>query len=440
MEERVDVEQLAAEAKKASRKMMLLSGDLKNKALEVIAQALDKNQQEIFKANAQDLRRAEEEGLAAPLLKRLKFDEAKLQEALAGIKALVALPDPVGKTLSAMELDKGLELYRVSSPLGVLGVIFESRPDALIQISSLALKSGNSLILKGGREAAETNSLLARLIAESSIEAALPAGWISLLESRAAVNELLKLNQDVDLIIPRGSNEFVRYIMGNTTIPVLGHADGICHLYVDRQADIAMALKLSLDAKCQYVAVCNALETLLVHQAVAKEFLPMLAQDLTAKRVVIRGCSKTQGIIPCEPASEEDWRTEYLDYILSIKIVANLEEAIEHINYYGSHHTDTIVTEDRHAAAHFLAGVDSACVFWNTSTRFSDGYRFGLGAEVGIATGKLHARGPVGLEGLLTYKWLLLGQGQTVAEYSGPKSKAFRHSPLGREYPLKGSG
>ncbi len=384
---------------------------------------------EIIAANQKDLRIAEKNKLASPLLKRLKFDEGKIADVCAGIESLIKLDDPVGKTLAATELDEGLNLYKVSCPIGVIGVVFESRPDALVQISTLCLKSGNAVLLKGGSEAANTNKILAKVIADATAKAGIPVGWIQLLETRQDVAEMLKMDEDIDLVIPRGSNEFVRYIMNHTNIPVLGHAEGICHVYVDGAADIDMAVKIAVDSKCQYVAVCNATETLLVDSKIAKEFLPKVKAAFDAKNVELRGCKKTRSIIKVKPATEKDWSTEYLDYILSIKVVDGVDEAIEHINHYGSHHTDAIVTQDKATAERFLDLVDSAGVFWNCSTRFSDGYRYGLGAEVGISTTKIHARGPVGLEGLLIYKWKLLGSGQIVADYAEGKKK-FTHKKL----------
>ncbi|GAB4223154.1 MAG: glutamate-5-semialdehyde dehydrogenase [Spirochaetales bacterium] len=429
------------EARKASIPLGGLKEEQKNVALTAIRTSLWEHRAAIIDANQKDLQRAELEHLPFPLLKRLKFDEVKLKEVCAGIDSLIRLPDPVGRVLSARELDTGLELYQVTCPIGVIGVIFESRPDALVQISSLCLKSGNAVILKGGREALETNRTLFKLIEEASREAGIPRGWIHLLETREDVNELLQLDSLVDLIIPRGSNEFVRYIMQHSSIPVMGHADGVCHLYVDETADLGMALNLTIDAKTQYPAVCNAIETLLVHRSVASAFLPRVAEVFAASGsgnphpVELRGCPETRRIISCKPATEEDWRAEYLDYILSIRVVGSVEEAVEHINTYGSRHTDGIVTTSRERAEYFMERVDSSSVFWNASTRFADGYRYGLGAEVGIATGKLHARGPVGLEGLTTYKWRLYGTGQIVAEYTGPSARPFTHRPLPNRLP-----
>ena len=327
-----------------------------------------------------------------------------------------------------------LELYKVSCPIGVIGVIFESRPDALVQISSLCLKSGNAAILKGGSEAAETNRVLAALIARAGEKAGIPEGWLNLLETRSDVTDMLRLNDSIDLIIPRGSNAFVQHIMNNTRIPVLGHADGICHVFIDKNADMDMALRISVDSKCQYVAVCNAAETLLVHRDIAAAFLPSFKDAMEQKHVDIRGCEKTVKLIDVHPATAQDWRTEYLDTIISVMIVSGLNEAIEHINRFGSGHTDVIVTGDRGRGVYFMDMVDSADVFMNCSSRFSDGYRFGLGAEVGISTNKIHARGPVGMEGLVIYKWRLIGDGHIVADYSGSNAKVFTHRRLEKKF------
>jgi glutamate-5-semialdehyde dehydrogenase len=431
----MDIKQIAELAKKAAIETAAIKGAVKNHALRAIANALKKNNKEIIEANKKDIALAEAEGIAKPLMKRLKFDEAKIADVCSGIETLVKMREPVGQTLSATKLDEGLELYKVSCPIGVIGVIFESRPDALVQISSLCLKSGNTVILKGGSEAAATNEMLTKVITEASEKAGMPEGWIQLLHTREDVVGMLKLDKYIDLVIPRGSNEFVRYIMNNTNIPVLGHADGICHVYIDAEADLKMAADIVIDAKCQYPAVCNAMETLLVHGAVASDFLPVIKTKLEERGVEIRGCEETRAIIDVKPATENDWSTEYLDYILSIKVVGGISEAIEHINKYGSKHTDAIVTKNPAAAAKFMDMVDSADVFWNVSTRFSDGYRFGLGAEVGISTSKIHTRGPVGIEGLLIYKWKLIGSGQTVAEYSEGR-KTFTHKKLKKKFKI----
>ena len=423
----MDIKQKATEAKEASIRLAAVAGEVKNKALGEIARALDMRKADIVEANHADLKKAQDENLAAPLLKRLKFDEDKIKEVCDGLHSLVSLPDPVGQTLSAIELDEGLELYKVSCPIGVIGIVFESRPDALVQISSLCLKSGNAVLMKGGSEAANTNRILSDIISQASHEAGIPEGWLTLMEARSDVAEMLRMDEYIDLIIPRGSNEFVRQIMQNTNIPVMGHADGICHVYVDSKAEVDMAVRIAVDSKTQYVAVCNAAETLLVHRDIAEEFLPKVKKALEEKGVEIRGCVQTAKVFDVKAATEEDWSIEYLDLILSIKVVDSIDEAIDHINRYGSSHTDVIVTSDRSRGIRFMDCVDSADVFMNCSSRFSDGFRFGLGAEVGISTSKIHARGPVGLEGLVIYKWRLIGSGQTVADYSGKDGKSFTH-------------
>jgi len=435
----MDIRTTAEEAKAASIPLAAVSTRGKNDALIAIAEALNRHRENIIAANAADLARAETEHLAAPLLKRLKFDAAKIDEAIDGIRSMAALPDPVGTTLGAIELDEGLELYRVSCPIGVIGVIFESRPDALVQISALCLKSGNAVLLKGGSEAVDTNRSLAKIISSATVNAGIPEGWMALMETREDVAAMLGLDSAIDLIIPRGSNAFVQHIMNNTTIPVLGHADGICHVYIDSRANLDMALSIAVDSKTQYVAVCNAAETLLVHRDVADAFLPTARDALEAKGVEIRGCQATRGIIDVAEAGEEDWRTEYLDLILSIKVVDSLGDAVTHINRYGSGHTDVIVTGEPERGERFMDYVDSAGVFVNCSSRFSDGFRFGLGAEVGISTNKIHARGPVGLEGLVIYQWRMIGDGHVVADFSGPGGKSFSHKPLSKPYPRSGS-
>lgn len=428
----MDIRQLCENAGEASVKMAALSGEVKNNALLKISEALLANSNKIIEANQHDLERSEKDNLASPLLKRLKFDEKKLSDVVEGIKSLMSLEEPVGKTLFSNMLDDDLELFKVTCPIGVIGIIFESRPDALVQISTLCLKSGNCVLLKGGSEAKETNRVLTEIIEEATVAAGLPKGWISLLESRDDVSEMLKMDEYIDLVIPRGSNEFVRYIMDNSRIPVMGHADGICHVYVDSCADLEMAKKITVDSKTQYVAVCNATETLLVDSAVAKEFLPGLKAELDKKNVEIFGDEETAKIIEVKPASDKDWATEYLDYIISIKIVSGVDEAIKHINTYGSGHTDSIVTKDKTTAVKFMNLVDSGNVFWNASTRFSDGFKYGFGAEVGISTSKLHARGPVGLDGLLSYKYMLIGKGQIVDDYATNK-RQFKHVKMNKQ-------
>lgn len=421
------IHEITKQIKADSFQMSLLNGDVRNRALEMIASALQEKKDQIFEANKADLDHAFEAKLASPIIKRLKFDEAKLSDAISGIQNLITLKDPLWNKLLVRELDSDLTLYKLSCPIGVIGVIFESRPDALVQIATLCLKSGNCAILKGGSEAANTNKILFEIIHESGVKAGVPAGFLTLIENRAEISELLKCHDTIDLLIPRGSNEFVQYIMSNSKIPVMGHADGVCHIYADETADIDKAVPIITDAKTQYVAACNAVETLLVHKAAAARLLPPLKKALDEKMVSVRGCEETRKIIDCEAASDEDFGKEYLDYIISVKLIDSLEEAIAHINRYGSHHTDSIITEDRESAEKFMLLVDSAGVYHNCSTRFADGYRYGFGAEVGISTGKLHARGPVGLDGLVTYKYKLYGNGQIVGDYAeGRKSFNFK--------------
>lgn len=420
---------IAKNARKAAISLAAIDGVTKNKALEAIASGLLSRAQEIEEANALDLKNAREEQLDMPLLKRLAFDKQKVNDVVMGIKSLCQLEEPVGKIQMQTELDEGLLLTRIAAPIGVIGVIFESRPDALVQIASLCLKSGNAVLLKGGSEAAHTNKMLYTIIKQATEEAGMPEGWVGLVENREQVGEMLKMNKEIDLLIPRGSNAFVSYIMKNSDIPVMGHADGICHTYVDESADCELAVKVVTDSKTQYVSVCNALETLLVHEAVAKTFLPKLKESLDQKNVKLIGCEAVQNIIECQAATEEDWQTEYLDYTLSIKVVSSLGEAIEHINAYGSGHTDCIVATNQEAMDKFMALVDSGNVFCNVSTRFSDGFRYGFGAEVGVSTSKIHARGPVGLEGLLIYKYKLIGHGHIVDDYA-TGNKQFKHKRL----------
>lgn len=402
--------------------MASLSEETRNNALEAIAKALNENKAGIFAANEKDMEAARESSLAQPIINRLKFDQQKLSTCITGIHDLIDLEDPLFRELLKRELDKDLVLTKTTCPIGVIGVIFESRPDALVQIASLCIKSGNCIILKGGSEAALTNKALFDVIYDAAVSAGLPENFAVLIEDRTQIDELLKCHEYVDLLIPRGSNQFVQYIMNNSKIPVMGHADGICHIYVDGAASLEKAVPIIIDSKTQYVAACNTAETLLVHKDIADLLIPLLA-DTSGDRIRYRCDERSMGLIDCEPATDEDFRTEYLDYILSIKVVDDIDEAINHINTYGSHHTDCIITEDKDSAKKFMSLVDSAGVYQNCSTRFADGFRYGFGAEVGISTGKLHARGPVGLDGLVTYKYKLIGDGQIVADYSSGKSE-----------------
>ena len=400
----------------------------RNRALEKIAENLKAHKEDIFQANDKDLEEAEKNEVSAAVIKRLKFNEAKLKDVLSGIEQLIKLEDPLEKVTLARELDEGLTLYRISCPIGVIGVIFEARPDAMVQISTLCIKSGNCAILKGGKETTFTNRVLFQLIHDSVVSVGLPNNCLLQAEQHNEIDELLSCHDSVDLLIPRGSNAFVQYIMNNTKIPVMGHADGICHIYVDADADQEKAIPIIVDAKTQYTAACNAVETLLVNRSIAREFLPKMAAALKAHGVKLRGTAEVNDIIEIETIEEKDF-VEYLDLIASVKLVDNIDEAIEHINRFGSHHTDCIITENADNAHRFMQMVDSAGVYQNCSTRFADGFRYGFGAEVGISTGKIHARGPVGLEGLVTYKYKLFGNGHIVDDYATGK-KMFHHKDV----------
>jgi glutamate-5-semialdehyde dehydrogenase len=428
------VRALAQAAKQAARCIASASIEQRNQALEEIARALERSAAEILQANAQDVAEAKpafERGeLSKALLDRLKLSAEKLQAMIEGVRAVIALPDPVGRVLDRIELDSGLDLEKVSCPLGLLAVIFEARPDAVTQITSLAIKSANSVILKPGREVERTARVIVETIRAAVRSQSIPEASVTNIQQRAEVRELLKLDDLIELVIPRGGYDLVRYVQSNTRIPVLGHAEGVCHIYVDAAADFDMALEIIDDAKTDYPAVCNAVETVLVDQAIAGTFLPLLATRMKEKGVRLRGSAEVVSAIPdvaVEPVAENEWHTEYGDLILALKIVPGVNEAIDHIQRFGSAHTDAIVTNDLNTARTFLQRVDSAGVFHNASTRFADGYRYGFGAEVGISTSRLHARGPVGLEGLTTYKYVLRGHGQVVRDYRGPKARPFLH-------------
>lgn len=421
------IQEQAALMKLDSSKMAATTSEKRNSALKAIIAALLSNKEAILAANKKDLDEAGKSHVDVPVLKRLKFNEDKLNDVIRGIEDLISLPDPLGSVQMKRELDSDLLLIRESCPIGVIGVIFEARPDAMIQISTLCIKSGNCAILKGGSETLYTNREIFQTIYQAVIDSGLPKNCIFQAEARSEISELLSCHDSVDLLIPRGSNSFVQYIMNHTKIPVMGHADGICHIYADKDLDVEKAVKIIIDSKTQYTAVCNAAETLLVHKDAAEALLPVLSKAFREKNVEVRGTAAVQQIISCNNATEEDFKTEYLDFIISVKIVDDLEEAIVHINRYGSHHTDCIITENTATAEKFMQYVDSAGVYQNCSTRFADGYRYGFGSEVGISTGKLHARGPVGLEGLCTYKYKLFGNGNIVADYAeGRKSFHFK--------------
>jgi glutamate-5-semialdehyde dehydrogenase len=426
------VKDIAEAARRAALALVDAKGEARNEILSLMAEEIGRNREGIKEENKRDLEAAAEAGLPKPLLARLRLDDTKIDQMIRGLRSLIQLEDPVGKTLLCTEMDEGLILYKVTCPIGVICSIFEARPDALVQIASLCIKSGNAVILKGGSEASNTNRVLVESIrrALSKVDG-IPEDTVQLVETREDVKGLLQLDGYIDLIVPRGSSALVKYIKENTKIPVLGHTEGICHEYVDADADIPMAVKICYDAKVQYPAVCNAMETLLVHKDIAGAFLPPMYERFREAGVELRGCPRTREILPSiAEATEEDWSTEYGALILSIKIVDSVEEAIDHINYYGSHHTDGIITSNDGTARLFLSKVDSAVVLRNASTRFSDGYRFGFGAEIGISTNKIHARGPVGLEGLVIYKYIVLGNGHIVADYVGNHPRPFVHRRL----------
>jgi glutamate-5-semialdehyde dehydrogenase len=431
------VASVAHEARQASRKLALLSAEIRNSALLAIAGALEANASRILDANAKDCASAEKlvnnGQMSQALFARLRIKPTGIAEMATRVREVANLPDPLGKRLAATELDDGLILYKESCPLGVLAVVFEARPDVVPQIASLALKSGNSVMLKGGAEAAHSNDAIVAIWKQTLQQIpTVPQDSIQLLHSRSDVMDLLRLEGAADLLIPRGSKEFVAFMEQNSRIPVLGHGQGICHVFLDRTADPVKALAVTLDSKAQYPAACNSVETLLVHKDAAASLLPKLIVALKNSNVELRACPRILALFPgqnLQPATEQDWSTEYSDLILSIKMVDSFEDALEHIHKYGSKHTECIVTEDPYNAERFLREVDAAGVFLNASTRFADGYRYGLGAEVGISNGKLHARGPMGIDGLTTYKYKLHGNGQTVAEYSSG-TRHFKHRPL----------
>ena len=422
-----NMQNVTRKMKADSYKMAALDIDTRNLILSKIKDALNENKDEIFEANRKDLEYAENAGITQSIVKRLKFNEDKLKDVSMGIEQLISLPDPVNRVLFKRQLDEDLILNRISCPIGVIGIIFESRPDALVQISSLCIKSGNCAVLKGGKETANTNKVLFNIIYDTAIKYGAPLGSLYQAESHGEIDELLACNKSVDLLIPRGSNKFVSYIMNNTKIPVMGHADGICHTYVDKDADFDMACKVLVDAKTQYSAVCNATETLLFDRSLGKDKLIAITELLKENNVKIRGNKEVAEILGCETMQEDEFNTEYDDLIISVKMVDGVDEAISHINTFGSHHTDCIITENRETAERFMNLVDSAGTYMNCSTRFADGFRYGFGAEVGISTGKIHARGPVGLEGLTTYKYKLYGKGHIVGDYaSGVKKFNFK--------------
>lgn len=432
-----------AAAKKASVFLAQVPDRTKTAALKSAAREIMENAASLISSNKADIVAAEKmlaKGeLSTSLLARLKLDNEKIAEISRMVESVAALPDPVGKTIYTCKLDEGLDLYKVTVPFGVIAAIFEARPDALPQIVALSIKSGNCVLLKGGSEATESNRMMFNLIESALVREGIPSGAIQLIEGREAVSALLKMEDQIDLVIPRGSNEFVKYIQANTRIPVLGHSSGICHIFVDRHADPDKAIQICHDARVQYPAACNSLKILLIDRHIAPSLLPLIAEKLILSGVKLKGCEETVRILcaagmPISAANEKDWVTEYLELVLPIKIVSGAEEAIAHINKFSSHHTDAIITENAENAKRFLSMVDSSTVMVNASTRFSDGYRYGLGAEVGISTNKIHARGPVGLEGLVTTKYILIGSGQIVGDYVGKNARRFVHAPIETDF------
>lgn len=426
---------LVKNAKDSTYKLQSLSTDIKNKALLEIADKLEQNKNIIFEANKKDLEYAkkllDENKISLSMFNRLKLDENKMIDIISGIKDVVKLEDHINKVLLETELDDNLLLKKISCPIGLIAVIFEARPDVISQISSLCIKSSNAVILKGGAEGENTNKAIFNIINETleNIEE-FPKHSVNLVFTRDDIKELLSMDKYVDLIIPRGGNSLVQYIKSNTNIPVLGHADGICHLYIDESANQEKALKICLDSKVQYPSACNAVETILINKNIANEYLPKLYNLFKENNIKMNGCEEVRKILNQSDIGEvKEWHLEYGDKEVSLKIVENTEEAYNHINKYGSHHTDSIVSENKDNIEKFMTYVDSANVYANTSTRFSDGFRYGFGAEVGISTNKTHARGPVGLEGLTIYKYKLFGNYQIVDDYVSHRS-SFKHKRI----------
>lgn len=409
-----EVTLIAQRAKDAFYQLQKVPKNIKNEALLKIADELENNANWIIKENKKDLKNAEEMGHTKAFLDRLELNPKRIQSMAESVRVVASLPDPVGNIESQYIHPNGLKIAKVRQPIGVVGIIYESRPNVTIDAASLCLKSSNACILRGGSESIHSNLALAKIFSETATQCGIPPYAMQMISTtdRSAVGEMLKLDQYIDVIIPRGGKGLIARIYDESRIPVIAHLDGVCHTYLHADADLDMAMKIVLNAKLQRPGVCNAMETLLVHEACAPVLLPPIAEALVQGGCELRGCPRTQMIINCKPATEEDWYTEYLDKILSIKIVSSIDEAIHHINHYGSHHSDAIVTNDYTMAEKFLDEVDSATVYVNASTRFTDGFEFGMGAEIGISTNKLHWRGPMALEGLTTFKFVIRGNGQ----------------------------
>lgn len=409
-----EVSLIGKRARIASHQLRRISKDIKNKALLNVAEKLVANAEWIIKENKKDLESAKVQGQSSAFIDRLELNPKRINDMAESVRVVASLPDPIGKIEDQYIHPNGLKIARIRQPIGVVCIIYESRPNVTIDAASLCLKSSNACILRGGSEAIHSNLALAKIFNDAVTEVGIPENSVQIISTtdRSAVGELLKLDQYIDVIIPRGGKGLIARIYEESRIPVIAHLDGVCHTYLHADADLEMSLKIVINAKLQRPGVCNAMETLLVHEACAPILLPPIAKALIEGGCELRGCPRTQMLIECKPATEDDWYTEYLDKILSIKIVSSLDEAIEHINHYGSHHSDAIVTNDYSAAERFLDEVDSATVYVNASTRFTDGYEFGMGAEIGISTNKLHWRGPMALEGLTTFKFIIRGNGQ----------------------------
>jgi len=410
-----DVELICKRARDASIRLGMTGSKLKDAALLAMADAFEANKECIFAANRIDLAAAEKSGISGAMLKRLELTDKKVAQMAEGVREIAALRDPVGETIEGYLRPNGMEVKRIRVPLGVIGIIYESRPNVTADAAALCLKAGSAVVLRGGSEAINSNLAIAKLIREAISANSLPEDAVGIIETtdRSAAMELMKMKQYIDCLIPRGGKGLIQTVVENSTIPVIEHGDGNCHMYVDASADLKMAQDLAFNAKVQNPSVCNAMETLLVSEQIAAEFLPTMCKRLAEAGVEIRGCEKTAAIVQnARPATEEDWQTEYLDLILAVRVVEDLGEAISHISKYGSRHTEAIVTEDLTAARRFTTEVDAAAVFVNVSTRFTDGYEFGKGAEMGISTQKLHARGPMGIEEITTYKYVVTGSGQ----------------------------
>ena len=424
-------------AKQAALRMAALSTAVKDAALKAMAEAIDTHREEILEANAKDMRAAEG-SIPKEMLKRLSVNDNKIAEMIGSLESVIACEDPVGKTMSSVTMDDGLTMYQIRCPIGLIGIVFEARPDVIPQVMSLCLKSGNAVCFKGGSEARESNRVLFDILQTAASSAGVPPEAFVLLESREDIAEILKLDQYIDLMIPRGSYSFVRYIQDNTRIPVLGHAAGVCHVYVDGEAHMQKALDVALDSKIQYPAVCNAAEKLLVDERIASYFLPRIVDLYVRNGVEVRiqdGLQKYLVGFDVKVATDDDWYAEYDDLVIAIRVVKGVKDAVDFINSHGSHHSETIVTENRDTFDYFMRNTDSADILLNASTRFADGFRLGLGAEIGIATGKIHARGPMGMEGLMIYKYVVIGDGHVVKDYSGANPvKHYKHIRTDAKY------